>query len=269
MDKSNMKHTEHTFCICAYKESEYLEECVKSLLNQTVQSEIIMVTSTPNTYIEQIANKYDIKLFVNDGESGITQDWNFGLSKVQTSYATIAHQDDVYLGDYTHQICEKMQKDSQPLIAFSDYYELRNGKRVFDTTMLKIKRMMLLPMRIHAVRNSRFVRRRILSLGDPICCPAVTFCLDNIERPIFRNGFRSCEDWEAWEKLSRKKGAFLYIPVPLMCHRIHEESATTAIINDNARVDENYIMYCKFWPKWIAKIINHFYTKSENSNNLS
>ncbi len=53
-----------------------------------------------------------------------------------------------------------------------------------------------------------------------------------------------------------------------MCHRIHEGSATTEIIHDNARVKENYIMYCKFWPKFIAKFINHFYTKSEKSNEV-
>ena len=53
-----------------------------------------------------------------------------------------------------------------------------------------------------------------------------------------------------------------------LCVRIHEESATTAIIHDNARVQENYIMYCKFWPKPIAKLINHFYTKSEKSNEI-
>lgn len=269
MVENNDNKNIHTFCICAYKESVYLEDCIESLQKQTIKSKIIMVTSTPNTYIESIAEKYDIELFINNGESGITQDWNFGLSKVNTPYATIAHQDDVYLEDYAEQICTQMKKEVHPLIAFSEYYELRNGERVFDTTMLKIKRFMLAPMRIHGFRNSRFVRRRVLSLGDPICCPAVTFCLDHVERPIFRDGFRSCEDWEAWEKISRQKGAFLYISEPLMCHRIHEESATTAIINDNARVEENYIMFCKFWPKWIAKCINHFYTKSENSNNLS
>ena len=36
----------HTFVICAYKESKYLEECIKSLINQTVKSNIIMTTST-------------------------------------------------------------------------------------------------------------------------------------------------------------------------------------------------------------------------------
>ena len=43
MDKDQISHT---FAVCAYKESEYLEECVKSLLEQTVKTNIIMATST-------------------------------------------------------------------------------------------------------------------------------------------------------------------------------------------------------------------------------
>lgn len=108
-----------------------------------------------------------------------------------------------------------------------------------------------------------------MSLGDPICCPAVTFNLEKVKRPVFSHGFRSCEDWEAWEKLSKLKGRFIYCKEALMCHRIHEGSATTAILEDNARVEENYIMYCKFWPRPIARILNHFYTGSEKSNQLS
>lgn len=258
----------HTYVICAYGESEYLEECIGSLKKQNQPSKIIMATSTPNQSIKSLAEKYEIPLYVNQGEKGITQDWNFGLSHVHTRYATVAHQDDIYEVNYTEQIINAMEQTKNPLIAFSDYFELRNGEKVHDTTMLKIKRLMLLPLRIKIFWKSRFVRRRVLSLGDPICCPAVTFCMDNLKRPIFRDGFRSCEDWEAWEIISKEKGAFIYLKEPLMCHRIHEESATTAILQDNARVEENYMMYCKFWPKWIARCINHFYTKSEASNSL-
>ncbi len=258
----------HTFVICAYKESKYLEDCIMSLKKQKLKSNIIMVTSTPNSYIHELADKYSIKLFVNKGESGITQDWNFALKHVKTKYATIAHQDDIYEPAYSGRMVKELEKSKKPIIAFTDYSELRNGKKVHNTTMLKIKRIMLLPMRIKRFRSSRFIRRRVLSLGDPICCPAVTFCMDNIKQPIFRDGFRSCEDWEAWEKLSKMKGDFIYIKEPLMCHRIHEESATTAILEDNARVEENYIMYCKFWPRSVAKFINKFYTKSEKSNSL-
>lgn len=269
MVTNNRNETDHTFCICAYKESPYLEECVKSLIGQNRKSHIIMVTSTPNQYIQSIADKYQVPLIINDGEGGITQDWNFGLKQVKTRYATIAHQDDVYLKDYADNICNMMYREKMPLIAFSDYYEIRNGECVHDTKMLKIKRIMLYPLRFKLFWKSKFVRRRILSIGDPICCPAVTFCLDYIPQPIFRHGFRSCEDWEAWEMISKKKGSFLYTSEPLMCHRIHEESATTAIIQDQARAEENFIMYCKFWPKGIARFINHFYNKSEKSNDLS
>lgn len=258
----------HTFVICAYKESKYLEECILSLKSQTVPSVIIMETSTPNDYISGLAAQYDIPLYVNPN-GGITQDWNFGLSKVETRYATVAHQDDIYEPEYAKKIMEALEKSNHPLIAFSDYGEIRDGEKVIATSLLKIKKIMLLPLKIHAFSGSKFVRRRVLSFGDPICCPAVSFNLDAVERPVFQDGFRSCEDWEAWEKISRLKGDFLYIPEPLMFHRIHEESATTAIIQDNARVQENYIMFCKFWPKPIAKLINKFYTKSEDSNKLS
>ena len=259
--------TNHTFVICAYKESEYLEECILSLKNQSVQTNIIMETSTPNDYIKGLASKYEIPLYFNPN-GGITQDWNFGLSKVETKYATIAHQDDIYEKDYAKKMLERFETSSCPLIAFSDYGELRKGEKVYDIPMLKIKEFMLSPLRIKVFAGSKLVRRRILSLGDAICCPSVSFNLELLERPIFKDGFRSCEDWEAWEMISRMDGDFLYIPEPLMCHRIHEESATTAIIQDNARVEENYIMFCKFWPKPIAKLINKFYTKSEDSNTL-
>lgn len=259
---------EHTFAICAYKESEYLEECIASLLNQKKKSEIIMATSTPNDYIRRISEKYQIPLYINEGESGITQDWNYALENVKTKFVTIAHQDDIYEEDYSEKIVEALEKVNRPLIAFTDYSELRNGKKIYDIPMLKIKRKMLIPLKFKIFSGSKWVRRRVLSLGDPICCPSVCFCVENIQRPIFNNKYRSCEDWEAWEKLSKYKGDFIYIPEPLMAHRIHSESATTAIIKDNARVNENYEMYCKFWPRSIAKFINHFYTKSEKSNDL-
>ena len=45
----------HSFVICAYTESPFLEECIQSLEKQTVKSTIKMVTSTPNEYIADMA----------------------------------------------------------------------------------------------------------------------------------------------------------------------------------------------------------------------
>jgi glycosyltransferase involved in cell wall biosynthesis len=258
----------HSFVICAYQESEYLEACILSLKNQTAKSLILMVTSTPNAHISSLAEKYEIPLYINP-QGGITQDWNFGLSKINTKYATIAHQDDVYEPEYGTKILAALEKSAKGLIAFSDYGEIRHGNKVTDNRFLNIKRFMLLPLRIKAFKGSKLIRRFILSFGDPIACPAVSFHLDRLDRPVFADGFHSCCDWEAWEKISKMDGDFLYVPEPLMYHRIHEESATTKMIQDHARVEENYLMFCKFWPEPIAKRINKFYTKSEKFNSLS
>ena len=259
---------EHTFAVCAYKESPYLEECIESLKGQSVRSNILIATSTPNEYIKNIAEKNNIPYFINEGEGGITQDWNFAYSCAESKYITIAHQDDIYEKDYLKTALDAIHKAKHPLIFFSDYFEVRDGKRVTSNKLLQIKRIMLLPMRIKDFQSVRWVRRRILSMGSPICCPSVTFVTENLPKVVFENHYRACEDWEAWEKLSKKKGEFLYSTKLLMGHRIHEESETTAAIGDNKRSREEYEMFCKFWPKFIAKFIFKFYSKGQNSNQL-
>ena len=262
----------HTFVICAYKESRYLEACIKSLKEQSVQSNIIVVTSTPNAFISGMADKYDLPYFVNDGEGGITQDWNFGYKCVReiyhSKYITIAHQDDVYFPEYTETLLKEFERSKHPLIFFTDYWELRNGEYVKENKLLKVKRIMLIPLKTRLFFNSRFVRRRILSFGSPICCPSVGYVRANLPNPIFEVGFRSNEDWQAWEKLSKLKGSFIYCKKPLVAHRIHEDSETSAIIADNKRSDEDEVMFSKFWPKFIVKILVKFYAKGQDSNNM-
>ena len=259
---------DHTYVICAYKESPFLKECIASLKKQTVKSNIIMVTSTPNDYIKNLAEENEIPLYINTGDHGIVQDWNFGYSKAHTKYITIAHQDDVYFENYTKTALEYLDKSSHPLIFFSDYYELRNGKYIKENKLLKVKRLMLVPLRIKAFYGSIFIRRRILSFGSPICCPAVTFVRPNVPDPVFIVKYRAAEDWQAWERLSKIKGQFCYCKQAHMAHRIHEGSETSAIIADNQRSTEDFDMFCKFWPKPIARLLIKLYAKGQDSNQL-
>ena len=43
--KNNFTARDHTFVICAYKESKYLKNCIRSLENQTVKSQILIAVS--------------------------------------------------------------------------------------------------------------------------------------------------------------------------------------------------------------------------------
>lgn len=162
-----------------------------------------------------------------------------------------------------------MGKVQKPLIAFCDYGEIRNDEKVIDRKMLKIKRFMLFPLRFRPFQRSKWVRRRILSFGNPICCPLVMFARNHLPDTVFLGKFRSNGDWQAWERLSREKGSFVYMDKPLMYHRIHAESETSIIIGDNDRTKEDYEMFCMFWPKRIAKFLTRFYASSQKSNDVS
>ena len=54
----------HTFLVLAYKESPYLENAVKSVLNQEYPSKVVIGTSTDNEYIRSIADKYHLDVIV-------------------------------------------------------------------------------------------------------------------------------------------------------------------------------------------------------------
>lgn len=257
---------DHTFVICAYQESPYLEECIQSLLNQTTPSRILMVTSTYCEYIQKAADQYHLKLLVNHGEHGIAGDWNFGYSQAETPLVTIAHQDDIYEPEYVKQLVALVNSSTHPLIAFADYGELRDGRKVYHNQLLRIKRILLLPLRMKLLWGNKFIRRRSLSFGSSICCPSVMYVRHNLPELIFQTGYRGALDWQAWERLSKLDGDFLYCPNPLLLHRIHRGSETSRIIADNRRTMEDLEMFCKFWPQIIAKPLARLYSRAEKSN---
>ncbi len=258
-----MKYTanNHTFVIVAYKECRYLEECVSSVMKQTVLGSVIIVTSTPNEYISDIADRHGIKVIANPGGGSISLDWNYAYSQAKTELITLMHQDDLLNPHYLEYVIERLNKERHPLIAFTDNCEYFDGKPQ-NSKLSKVKRLMLVPLIPRMFSNSRFVRRRILALGNAICCPSVTYVKDNLPKVLFKDDFKSNLDWECWEMLSRRKGGFAYVNKVLFYHRIHNDATTMAMINSNGRQKEDYMMFRRFWPGWIASILMHFYGKS-------
>ena len=258
----------HTFVVLAYKESEYLEECILSCLNQSRKSRVVIATSTPNDFIKDISNRYNIPLIINDSlKKGIANDFNFALHCVSSKLITIAHQDDVYDEKYSENVIEAYIKNRDSTILFSKYYELRNNDHIFMNMNLKIKNLLLSPLKIKKISGIKFIKRFVLSFGNPICCPSVCYVQNRMPKIVFYGNMKSNVDWLAWEKISKIDGKFIYIDKYLMGHRVHEESTTTYIINNGVRTQEDQLMLEMFWPRKIATIINRLYRKAENSNN--
>ena len=263
MKKNNFKHI---FAVCAYEESPFLEESIKSLTAQTKKTDIIVSTSTPNRYISSICEKYSIPIFVTNSKPGIATDWNFAMNFADADFVTLCHQDDFFYPKYAENIDSSV--NSETIIAFTDYRELKNDKFIYSSLNLSIKRFMLSPFLIPFLNNFVFLRRFILSFGSPICCPSVCYNKNKLSDLSFDTSFKCDLDWDYWERASKIKGNFVYIPKILMTHRIHESSETTKLIGDNIRGKEDLIMFERFWNKPIANFLYSLYKKSQNSNSI-
>ncbi len=262
----NYTAKDHTFVVAVYKDSPYLEECLKTLKAQTVLGNILISTATPSPYISEIAERYGVPVTVNTGEGGNANDWNYGYSQAKTPLITIAHQDDIYHPEYLETFLKEVNLAKKPLLFFTDYSELRGEIYVKANRLLRVKRILLFPLRIHALQATRFAKWFCLAFGCAINCPSVGFVKENLPEKIFAPGFKSDADWEAWVNLKKLKGSFVYTRQELVSHRIHEFSQTSEVLRENVRVKEDYEMFCRMWPKWIAKILIKFYAKSEDSN---
>lgn len=253
--------------ICAYKESDYLEECIRSCTSQVSVKEgksvVLLYTSTPNPFIQELCNKYEIEMFTKAG-GGIGKDWNNSLSFVKTKYATIAHQDDVYLPEYGSKVIAAFERDEECNIVFSDYSEINADSSLRSRNInLVIKTSAL---RIMSLFSSKMYQRRIYAFGNFISCPAVSYNMIRLQDFKFNESLKMTLDWDAWERIMRREGSIQFIPVRLMYHRIHQASETTANTLSHTREKEEYAMYSRYWGSKIARLLMRLYVYNQKSN---
>ncbi len=257
----------HSFAVMVYGDSPYLEACLHSLQNQTASSALYIATSTPSDYIRNLATKFNIPVFINEHNHGIASDWNFSLAQAKTKYVTLAHQDDLYLPDYTASCLQAAGAFKDTLICFTDYTEIADDQERKGTLLLHVKKWMLwffMPIRKNI--SSRFWKRRFLSLGCPVAAPSVMYNLDTLKHFTFSDAFTINMDWDAWSRMAQMKGRFVYVNKNLVQHRIHSDSATTLGLEAQARQNEDLLMFERYWPGWATKIISRIYSSSYKSN---
>jgi len=252
----------------AYKDSPFLSECLDSLKNQTLESKIYICTSTPSAFINEIAKKYSVEVFVTESGKGISNDWNFGLQMAKTKYVTLAHQDDLYMPEYTERCINIIEKFDDALICFTGYSEIVDKKDRSGTLLLRVKSFMLwffMPAKKNI--RSKFWKKKLLSLGSPIATPSVLYNRDNLSSFQFSSEFSISVDWDAWYRMATMDGRFVYVNKTLLKHKIHTDSATTAGLVANLRQSEDLRMFKRYWPGFLAKVLAKFYARSYKSNN--
>lgn len=256
----------HTFAICAYKDSPYLEACIRSLKGQTVTADIICCTSTPSPFLAQLTKKYDIPLFVRHGESNIKEDWLFAYRMAKGRLVTIAHQDDIYRKDYGQELLKAFRRYPDLTVFASDYLTLKMTERGTKVEVINpvwlVKKILRLPLRLHFLAHLKPVKRSSVVFGNSICCPACTYHKARIGEQIFQSDYDFALDWDNLYELAGREGRFICAEKPLFAYRVHEGATTKACIEDNRREEEEQSMFQKMWPDWLVGVWMHFYKKA-------
>ncbi len=249
----------HTFAVCAYQDSPYLEACIRSLKRQTVPSRIILCTSTPSKYIARMAELYGLPLYVREGESDIRDDWNFAYAKADTRLVTIAHQDDRYAKNYAAEVQKCWQKYQDTTVFMTDCAVMKGDEAVSPGPVQFIKMILRLPLRLHGLADRTWVKRAALRFGNPVICPSCTYDKEALGETLFDSPFKFALDWDTMWRLAALPGRFTCVERRLMYYRIHEGATTKACIENNSRAAEEAAMYGKIWPKPVAKLLMRFY----------
>jgi len=258
----------HTFAIIAYRHSIYLKDCIESIINQTLNSNIYISTSTPSFELLNLAKAYNLRLYIDNKpyHKGIGSDWSDAYKLAVTKYVTLAHQDDLYDPKYTECCLDYAEKYSDNLITFSDYTELYGDKIRKNSFPLLVKRTLILPFYFRTAAKSKTIKKSILKFGSPICCPSVMYNKLNIGDFEFNTNLKINLDWDTWLYFANLEGSFVFIDKPLVQHRIHDQSATSAGIANNQRLMEDQLLFYRLWPKYFANILLSLYKKSYKFN---
>lgn len=253
----------HTFAICAYGDSPFLENCMKSLTKQSVKTNIILCTSTPSPYIDNLAWKYGIPVFVREGESDIEDDWNFAYETADSQLVTIAHQDDMYHKDYVKTLLAAEEAYPDMTLFTTDYATVKERTLKAHKGLVEwVKVILRLPLRNPDWNDRTWVKKAALVFGNSICCPSCTYNKELLGAPLFTSDFRYVLDWDTLRELAEREGRFICVEKPLIYYRVHGGATTKKWIGDNRRSEEELAMFRKFWPESVVRILEYFYRKA-------
>ncbi len=252
---------DHTFAIPVYRAAPNLERLIDSLQAQVgVRSAIVLTTSTPLPELEAFAARRALTLLINPRRVDISADWNFALAAAQTELVTLAHQDDLFEPGYSASLLGALRRHPAAGLAYCDYVEHTPlGARPTNIN-LRVKRA----LSRRAFGSREYIgdardKLRLLSLGNPICCPSVMLNRHVVGDFRFPSGFQTNLDWMAWLELARRPGGFVYVRERLVSKGIHPASETTALIANRTRAREDVAIFAKLWPSPIAAALATLY----------
>jgi len=224
--------------INCYNGEKYLNECIKSVLNQSYTNwEIIFFDNNSSDQSLQIINTYKdkrIKLFYSRNKKilSLYKARNLAISYAKGEYITFLDVDDLWRKNKLKEQVNFSKKNPDIKIIYSNYSVLDERKKIFYT-QYKIK----LP--------SGFIAQKLL---DNYCTGIVTLFIEKklLNKYKFKDKYTIIGDFDLVIRLSLKY-KIMSIQKPLSIYRVHGS-------NLSLRKIDLYIDELKYWLKNNYKI---------------
>lgn len=201
--------TKVSVIVPCYNQSQYLDECLQSVLDQTHQNwECIIVNdgSTDNT--EEVAKKWVAKdsrfSYIYKENGGLSSARNAGLEKAQGDYIQFLDSDDMI---HREKFSKSLNHNSEYSLMVSQFTIYRN--HTHDSGYNRVEQEYL--------SFEGIVFGWDLKFSIPIHCSLISKEL--LKGFLFDTSLKSCEDWLMWIYVTKDNPKVLLIDEPLAHYR--------------------------------------------------
>lgn len=220
--------------VTSYNHVEFLPQRMESLLAQSYPNiEIIVVddgsTDGSREFLKQFGTKPNIRLFLQDQNSGYVPTTNFGVSQAKGDYILIAECDDFAEPEQVSSLMQRFSADEKIGVVFSRSYLIdQHGTRFgvdYTWTNATFKR---------AVQYDRIIEGNLMQKFFLYSCVIPNMSAAIIKKALFErvlgfsDRFRLAADLDFWIRISAITD-FYYLTEPLNNFREHSSSIRSKV----------------------------------------
>ncbi|MBF8457265.1 glycosyltransferase [Kaistella sp. G5-32] len=242
--------------IPCYNQAQYLDECLKSILDQTYENwECLIINDGSPDHTEKIAKKWVKRdkrfkyLYKENG--GTSSAKNFGIKAALGNYIQILDSDDLLEKDKIFAQATYFDNDIDLIISGYRYFESKDGrdaKKIFG-------RQNFLPEVCLTVQDTDILN--LFSVKNPFVISAPIYKKSIFEKVgLFDERLSALEDWELHLRCALHNMKFQhsgYLKNSLCLIRLHENSA----MRNNQKMQKSYINFveiCNLNPLYVEKL---------------
>ncbi len=216
-----------TVILSAYNHEEYVEECLKSIVEQTYSNLQILVYndgSKDNTgkVIEDFIKNQDKKIeYISKDNEGLCKTLNKGLDRAEGQYIAIIASDDIWLPNKIEEQVNFLENNQNIGLVFSDAYFIRGNART-EEKYTQYKKGLSRHFE-HSVQKRNLYEA--LLVENFVIAITVMVRKECFERVGQFDGSLKFEDYDMWLRIS-KNYPFGFLDKPLAYYRMHETNVS-------------------------------------------